>query len=209
MLIIGAKGFAKQLLDVLDQLNISEPLVFYDDISPDNSGLLYNKFKIISSVEDAKQYFRNVSPKYIIGIGNPVLRSQMASKFNSIGGRITTVISPYARISKYDCRIADGVCVLPHCVIEPSVSIGYGSLINLNCIITHDTTLGKFCELSPSVTISGGCVIGDLVFIGAGAIVLPKIKIGNNVIIGAGAVVTKNVADNEIIAGVPAKPILK
>lgn len=49
--------------------------------------------------------------------------------------------------------------------------------------------------------------IGDYVFIGPRAIILPGLKIGKGAIIGAGAVVTKNVDDNAIVAGVPAKVI--
>ena len=50
-------------------------------------------------------------------------------------------------------------------------------------------------------------IIGDNVFLGANAVVLPGVKIGNQVIIGAGAVVTKNVEDNMVVAGNPAKII--
>lgn len=49
--------------------------------------------------------------------------------------------------------------------------------------------------------------IGDYVFIGPRAIILPGVKIGRGAIVGAGAVVTKNVAEGEIVAGVPAKVI--
>lgn len=49
--------------------------------------------------------------------------------------------------------------------------------------------------------------IGDYVFIGPRAIVLPGVKVGKGAIIGAGAVVTKNVAEGDIVAGVPAKTI--
>lgn len=49
--------------------------------------------------------------------------------------------------------------------------------------------------------------IDDYVFIGPRAIILPGVKIGKGAIVGAGAVVTKNVADGEIVAGVPAKSI--
>jgi acetyltransferase-like isoleucine patch superfamily enzyme len=49
--------------------------------------------------------------------------------------------------------------------------------------------------------------IGDNVFIGFNAIVLPNVTIGSNAIVAAGAVVTKNVAPGDIVAGIPAKPI--
>lgn len=53
----------------------------------------------------------------------------------------------------------------------------------------------------------GKIEIGDNVFIGHGAIVMPDTAIGSNVIVAAGAVVTKNIPDNSIVAGVPAKVI--
>ncbi|WP_241152409.1 acyltransferase [Vaginisenegalia massiliensis] len=51
-------------------------------------------------------------------------------------------------------------------------------------------------------------IIGNNVFLGAHSVVLPGVKIGNNVIVGAGAVVTKDVPDDVVVAGNPAK-ILK
>lgn len=48
-------------------------------------------------------------------------------------------------------------------------------------------------------------VIGDNVFLGAGSIILPGVKVGNGAIIGAGAIVTKNVDEFTIVAGNPAK----
>lgn len=48
-------------------------------------------------------------------------------------------------------------------------------------------------------------IIGDDVWIGGNVTILPGVEIGNNVVIAAGAVVTKNVADNSLVGGVPAK----
>jgi acetyltransferase-like isoleucine patch superfamily enzyme len=50
-------------------------------------------------------------------------------------------------------------------------------------------------------------IIGDDVWIGANAVILPGVTIGNHCVIAAGAVVTKDVPDNTLVGGVPAKVI--
>lgn len=205
MLVTGAGGFAKQLLEALDQSNRTGDLSFYDDVSKDAPSFLHGKFKVLKSTEEAKSYFASVSPDYALGTGNPGVRKEMAGKFNALGGRLSKVISPCARISRYDCNIGDGVAVLSGCVVEGSVTIGCGSLVNLNCMISHDSRIGNFCELAAGAIISGGCSIGDMTYIGAGAIVLPRVRIGSNVIVRAGAVVTGDVDDGQTVTGVPAQ----
>ncbi len=82
-------------------------------------------------------------------------------------------------------------------------------------IVSSQAVIGKNCTIMQGVTIGiagrgenrGAPIIGDGVYIGAGAKVIGKIRIGNNVAIGANAVVTKDVPDNAIVVGIPAKII--
>ena len=50
-------------------------------------------------------------------------------------------------------------------------------------------------------------IIGNNVFIGAGTVILPSVRIGNNVIIGANSTVTRNIPDNSVAFGSPAKVV--
>jgi len=70
-------------------------------------------------------------------------------------------------------------------------------------ILTHDGSTKRHIGYSKFGSVS----IGRKTFIGMGSIILPGVIIGENVIIGAGSVVTKNIPDNSVAFGNPAKII--
>ncbi|MCO5268228.1 MAG: serine O-acetyltransferase [Brumimicrobium sp.] len=102
-------------------------------------------------------------------------------------------------------------CYLPHTVeIGNNFILGYGGL---GVVIHGATKIGNDVHIDQNVTIGGTSkktevpTIGNHVYIGAGAKILGPIKIGNNVVIGANAVVVKDIPDNCLVVGVPAKVI--
>ena len=210
MIVIGAKGQAKDLLEDLisskygfDESN----LFFYDDVSVNVSNKLYDKFKIIKSIDEVKEIFNDYSKEFSLGIGTPKYRKELSNKFIIAGGELKTIISEKSEIGSFDVKIGIGTTIMHGSIISNSVSIGKGTLINVNCSISHDCEIGDFVELSPNVAITGHCTIGDWTSIGTGATVIPNVKIGNNCVIGAGTVVTKDVPDNCVVVGVPGKII--
>ncbi len=205
MLIVGAKGFAKEVLEILNQLNDINEIVFYDDVNMDIPSYLYNIFPILKTPGEANNYFKVKDARFTIGVGNPVLRKQLYDKFSLLGGIFESTISPKAIIGSFSTHIEFGCNIMSGSVLTNDVKIGIGSLINLNCTIGHDSVIGKFVEMSPGVHISGNCQIGSYTSIGSNAVILPRINIGENVIVGAGAVVTENVPSNSMVLGIPAK----
>ena len=88
------------------------------------------------------------------------------------------------------------------------IEIGSNVTITQNITFhTHDGGVGLFRHEFPGINLFGKIKIGDNVFIGSNTIILPGVRIGNNVVIAAGSVITKDVPDNVIVAGVPAKVI--
>ncbi len=207
MLVVGAQGFAKQILVVLSQLNLTNDLVFYDDLNQDAPDTLYDLFPVLHSSREAKDYFDKISKDFIIGVAGVRNRYNLFRMFKALGGNAVNLISPTAIIGEFDCQIGEAVSILPGCVIENSVHIGKGTLVNLQTLVTHDSQVGEFCELSPGVRCLGRCKIGDYVTIGTGAIILPRIRIGTNAIIGAGAIVSKDVEAGKVAVGSPARVI--
>ena len=207
MIIIGAKGFAKEVLETLSQDEIAGKISFYDDVNKDCLNQLFGKFQVLKTIESAKKYFETIDNSFTIGIGNPVLRRKTHDKFTSIGGVYTSTISDLATLGSHEVLINQGTNILAGAILSNSTTIGKGCIIYYNAIITHDCFVGDFVEISPAAVILGRCKIGSYTQIGANATILPDVTIGKNVIVGAGAVVTKDVPDNCVVVGVPAQII--
>lgn len=205
MLIIGAKGFAKEILEILHQKEQTENLCFYDDISANAPEFLYEKFRLLKSENEAQNYFKNTDNQFSIGIGNPKLRRMMYEKFIRLGGEFTSTISNFAEIGSFGVEIGEGCNILGGVRISNDVKIGKGTMIYYNSIITHDVEIRDFVEISPNATLLGRCKIGSESHIGTGAIIFPDVEIGESCIIAAGAVVRENVPNKTMVAGIPAK----
>ena len=87
--------------------------------------------------------------------------------------------------------------------LAPLLKIGNNVTITGARILLHDASTYKFV----GYTKVGEVTIGDDVFIGNGAIILPNTHIGSNVIIGAGCVVAKDIPDNSVVVGNPCRII--
>lgn len=73
--------------------------------------------------------------------------------------------------------------------------------------ITHDGGTLLYRHLVPDLEITKPIIVGNDVYIGNNVIILPGVTIGNNVVIGAGAIVSKDITDNSVAVGVPARVI--
>lgn len=73
--------------------------------------------------------------------------------------------------------------------------------------IAHNAIIGKRTLVIAHAEISGGVQIGEDCWIAPNVSIKEKVKIGNNVLVGIGSVVLKDIQSNQIVAGVPARPI--
>jgi UDP-N-acetylbacillosamine N-acetyltransferase len=152
-------------------------------------------------VENHEKYRES---KLVLSPDLPKVRKKLFTLYNDLNFGFATAIAPTATISA-SAKIGEGA-ILQHGVnISSNVKIGDHVRINVNANVMHDSKVGRFSTIAPNAVILGNVMIGDETYIGANAVILPGITIGNNCVIGAGSVVTKNVKDNMVVKGNPAK----
>ena len=91
--------------------------------------------------------------------------------------------------------------------IMSNVSLSDGVKVHIGAHIHHDCKIGKFVTVAPKAVLLGNVKVGDYSYIGANSTIKQRVKIGKGAIIGAGSVVIRNVKNNDVVAGVPAKSI--
>jgi sugar O-acyltransferase (sialic acid O-acetyltransferase NeuD family) len=101
--------------------------------------------------------------------------------------------------------VGKGSQILAQTAVAAEVQMGEVCIINTSASVDHECVLGDGVHVAPGAVLAGCIRVGDFSLIGTGAVVLPRITIGKNVIIGAGAVVTKDVPDNKVVFGNPAR----
>lgn len=127
-------------------------------------------------------------------------------KYNISISNFINIIHPQTAIAS-SVNFGRGIHINPMVSIAAYTEIENFVSINRNASVGHHTRIEEFCTLHPGVNVAGHCNIGQGVVIGMGANVIDGKKIGQNSIIGAGALVTKDIPENVVAMGVPAKII--
>lgn len=202
--IIGAGGFGREVQWLIEEINtISQQwnlLGFIDDNFP--VGTKINDSEVIGDTEWAKK-----QDIYLVcAIGDPNTKRKVLDKYYNSKVKYATLIHPDVKVSKYN-DIGAGSIICAGCILTVNIKVGNHVIINLDSTVGHDAVIGDYSTILPSVNISGHVIIGEEVSIGTGSKVIQDLTIGRNSIIGAGAIVTKNIPQDVVAVGIPAKPI--
>lgn len=193
MIIFGASGHGKVVLDILLSNNIKVDFILDD--KPDSTELL--------GIDIVKADDVDVQQEAIIAIGNNETRKNISKKYLFT---YKTAIDPKATVSKF-ANIEVGTVVMANAVINPNAKIGKHCIVNTSSVIEHDCIVRDFVHISPGASLAGNVTIEEGAHIGIGASIIQGVKIGQWAIVGAGAVVIKDVPDFATVVGNPTRII--
>lgn len=107
--------------------------------------------------------------------------------------------------------IGDDVNIGANCVVAcgtmSDTVIGQGTKIDCLTHIAHNVKIGKHCHIVSHTDICGSVIVGDYCWISSHVSIRDHITVGNNAFVGMGAIVIKDVPDNVVVAGCPARKL--
>lgn len=206
LVILGAGGFAREVLDVYLACNEAgwgpfEVLGFLAD--GEHAGSLVNDLPILGGIEWLAGRDDLLA---ICAVGDPAVRRTIVRRATGAGARFHSVIHPKATLTRR-VEIGPGTVITAGCVLTNQIRIGSHVHLNLNCTVGHDTVIEDYVTVAPGVHISGNVTLGAGSNIGTGAVIIQQHSVGSGAVIGAGAVVTTDIPPDTVAVGMPAKAI--
>ena len=202
--IVGAGGFGREALQYcLDAQAVGWPhrvVGFVDDRIDALSGFDVT-VPILGGFADLE---RMGVRAFIIALGDPMLRRQVAESVNGVGGVLVSLIHPTAYVAP-TAQIGPGGVLCPFTLIAAHSKVGANVAVNVFASVGHDTLVGDHCVLSPYSAVTGAVTLGDESFLGTHSTIVPGTVIGRCSKVSAGSVVTRDAAAGSLLVGNPAK----
>ena len=202
----GAKSQSLILQKML--IDKGEDVSFIYDGSCDSVN--YKTNAVFSNLTSDLKKFIEQSTHFVVCIGGEhgQARHLISKKLKDSGLIPLTIISDHSIIDKTS-NVGWGFLALPGSMLHCFSKVGDSVILNANSSIDHECILGNGVNIMPSAAIAGTVKIGNYVSVGTNATILPGLTIGDGAYIGAGAVVNRDVEEDEIVVGNPARFLMK
>lgn len=204
LIIVGAGGYAQELLWIVDDLNAQSPvwdfLGFVDPKAASTERRQHYDRPVLASwpeISNGGEIY------FACGIGTPAARRSECEAAERRGYLPATLIHPSVIRARH-VEIGAGTVVGAGSILAPYARLGRHCSLNLGVTIGHDSSVGDYCVLSPGVQVLGAAQLGKQVFLGANATIYIKRRVGDGAIVGANSFLLTNLAAGASVIGVPA-----
>lgn len=202
--IYGSGGAGREVKEIAEILNKWDEIIFIDDTVPSD------RFKGIKRMpfSEFEQNYSTDGTEIVIALGEPQYKIVLADKVKNAGYRLGNVIHPKSMISP-SAEIGNGVIIKAGAIVSSDAIVEDNVSLEEYSVVGHDSIVQENSQISAFVMIAGHCNIGEGTYIGLSVPVKEETIIGNNVVIGMGSVVVRDIPDDVIAIGNPARPMKK
>lgn len=204
IIVVGAGSQGATVADILQRARdagaAAVPAGFVDD-TPELIGTMVLGLPVVGAVSSLATIQHDA---IVIAIGDNRLRRIVTERLVAGGERLATAIHPFTSIAP-TARIGEGSMISAGVMVQPQATIGRGVMLSTKSSVDHDSVLGDFVHLSAGATVGGKVRIGEETLIALGASVTSGMRVGARTIVGAASVVVRDIPDDVIAFGVPAR----
>lgn len=206
VVIIGAGGFGREVLDVFDAVNDRKALYqVIGFIVPEyaQTGTRVTDKPVLGGLD----WFKGKSRiKAICAIGDPRSRFDVIMRAKDVGVEYCSVIHPTAVLTRWT-SIGTGCVIAAGSILTSNITIGDHVHINLDCTVGHDVIMEDFTTLAPGAHISGCVRLDKGCYVGTGGHNIEGVHVGHGRPSGLAAPSSRTFPRGATVVGVPGKVI--
>jgi UDP-perosamine 4-acetyltransferase len=205
--VLGAGGHAKVLIDLLQRVAMRKPVAVVDR----DRSLIGQQVLGVPVIGDDSA-LADFDPRDVVlvnGVGSVRStdgRRNLYARCCDLGFEFATLIHPTAVVGM-DVEIGRGAQILAAAVINTGARVGENCIVNTAAVVEHDCRIGPHSHVASGATLAGGVTLETGVHIGAGATVMQGVRVGARTVVGAGAVVIRDLEEDKVAVGVPARAL--
>jgi len=207
IVLIGGGTQASYTIDIIEKQNLYT-IVGIIDSNKQIGDDLYG-YKVIGKQEDIIRLISQFNIEgCVIAIGDNWSRKRVFDQVNQMTPYLKwpNAVHPSVLIAN-NVKFGKGILVMAGVIINSNAHIGDFSNYFTNCNVEHDCFIDDFASISAGVVLGGKVNVGKYSAIALNATIFDRLSIGENTVIGAASLVTKNIPDNVLAYGNPAKII--
>lgn len=207
LVLLAASGLAREVVSAVEAAGEDEVVGFLDD-QAELAGTTIAGRPVLGPVSDAAT-LRSVS--FVVCAGRGRSRQAIVARLAALGvgpERYATVVDPTVRVPP-GCSVGVGSVLLAQCVLTADVTLGQHVVAMPHVTLTHDDHVHDYATLCAGVTLGGSVRVGRAAYLGMGSSVRERVVVGDDATLGMGAVVLGDVPDGQTWAGCPARPLAR
>jgi UDP-perosamine 4-acetyltransferase len=205
IVIVGAGGHGKVVLDILRAAGRVEPAGFVDS-SAERAGKTIGGLPIFGPANVLPKLWQRGIRSAIVAIGDSRARQQYAAILREQRFDLINAIHPTASISP-TAILGRNVVVAAQVAVCTEARIADSVILNTACVVDHECEVGEGAHICPGAHLAGRVRVGRSAWVGIGANVIQCLSIGDGATVGAGAAVIRDVPAYATVVGVPARVI--
>jgi sugar O-acyltransferase (sialic acid O-acetyltransferase NeuD family) len=199
ILVYGAGGHGKSLVDLLRLLRVYRIVGFIDDGRQAGDEVM--GLPLLGGAEALSRLFEQgvrQAVNAVGGIGNLGVRLQVFERLAQAGFSCPALVHPAAWVES-SAVLAAGCQVFALAYVGSEARLGYGCIVNSGALVSHDCQVGEYANLSPGAILAGEVQVGARALVGMGVTVNLRVRIGAGARIGNGATVKTDVPDGGLV----------
>lgn len=203
LLLVAASGLAREVAAAVRAAERHEVVGFLDD-DASQWGTEREGIPILGGIDEVGRY---PDADLLLCAGRGASRAAIARRLAEHGvseRRYATVVHPSVEIAP-SCSVGVGSVLLAQVVLTTAVSVGKHVVVMPHVTLTHDNVLADHVTIAAGVALGGWVQVGENSYLGMSSSVREKLRIGRDATVGMGAVVVSDVADASTVVGNPAR----